>query len=129
MSSALSVAELAAYQRLAPNIVGADVYQHVPDEAALPIVIIGDMDGRSVGAKDDGGDRFVSLTVQSITQGEERKPCLDLIEQIEALFDGFATTLDGWELTFAFESGDAIRDDESNIYLGQSVLTILVSRA
>lgn len=129
MSSALSVAELAAYQRLAPNIVGADVYQHVPDEAALPIVIIGDMDGRSVGAKDDDGDRFVSLTIQTITQGEERKPCADLLEQVETLLTDFKVTVDGWELTFLFESEDAIRDEESNIYLGQVSLTVFASRA
>lgn len=129
MSSALSAVELAAYQRLAPTIIGAAVYQHVPDEAVLPIVIIGDMDGRSVGAKDDGADRFVSLTIQSITQGEERKPCLDLLDQIETLLDGLKITLDGWELSFAFESGEALRDDESNVYLGQTVLTILATRA
>src|SRR3546814_17548679 len=84
MPSAMDALELAAYGLLTSGggITGAVVYQHVPEDEQQNVVIIGDMDSEPLGGKDDDDCR-ISLTITAVTFGEERKPVLDLLDQVK----------------------------------------------
>src|SRR3546814_12032685 len=97
MPSAMDALELAAYGLLTSGggITGAVVYQHVPEDEQQNVVIIGDMDSEPLGGKDDDDCR-ISLTITAVTFGEERKPVLDLLDQVKTRLAKQQVTQSGW---------------------------------
>lgn len=128
MSNAKAVVEQVIYDALAGGVEGAAVYQDVPDDAPLPLVIIGDMKSYPLGAKDDP-DRRVSVIVVSMVAAEERAPLLALQKQIEALLDGKTFSLDGWIVQVSFEDDDAILGQDGATYVGTTAVSAIALTA
>lgn len=140
MTSATDAIELATYKFLTEGrapfgaVTGAQVHQHVPENTAPPVVIIGDMDADPLDAKDDP-DRIVTLSIVTVTEAEERKSCLQLMDQAEKILgggkhegaeiDGAQIDIDGWRLAFSFLDGDAVLTPDGDGYVGTSRFTIM----
>ncbi|MDF0489207.1 DUF3168 domain-containing protein [Sphingomonas sp. H39-1-10] len=127
MTSATAATEILAYEQLSAGIASAAVYQDVPDDAPLPLVIIGDLESVPFAGSDDP-DRRITLTLVVLTEGDERAPCTDLQEQIEAILPGRSFTVGEWNLHVSLESSDAALSDDGSGYVGTTILTILAFR-
>ena len=125
MSSAKAVVEAWAYSVLAEAISGATVYQDVPNDAPLPLVVIGDLSSRRLPGKDRSDDRIVTLNVLTLVEAEERAPVLALQEQIDTAIDGANVELDGWTLAGEFAEDEAVLQEDGASYVGVSTFTIL----
>lgn len=119
MSSAKAVVEQTAFEALDATISNATVYQDVPQDAPLPVVILGDMKSFPLGAKDDP-DRRVSLIIVTMVEAEERAPLLDLQRQVEAALDGKTFSSGEWNVRFTFEDDDAVLGGDGATYVGTS---------
>lgn len=124
MSSAKAAVEAAVFAALNGVITDAKVFQDVPDNEPLPLVIIGDMKSEAAWGKDDP-DRRISLTIVTMVDAEERAPLLALQEQIEDALDDQRFTQDGWTLSINFEDDDAQLGSEGALYVGESNFTVL----
>src|SRR3546814_619168 len=126
MPSAMDALELAAYGLLTSGggITGAVVYQHVPEDEQQNVVIIGDMDSEPLGGKDDDDCR-ISLTITAVTFGEERKPVLDLLDQVKTRLAKQQVTQSGWLLAIDFESDDAVLLPTGDGYVGTSCYSVI----
>lgn len=124
MTSASAAVEAQAYEVLAPGIADAEVYQDVPDDAPLPVVVIGDILAVPFAGADDP-DRRVTLTILTLTEGDERAPCIALQDQIETLLGGVSFEVPGWDLHFLPASSAAELADDGSGYVGTTILTIL----
>lgn len=124
MSNAKAAVEIAAYHALDDVILGATVYQDVPQDAPLDVVIIGDMKSTPLGAKEDP-DRSVSLIIVSMVEAEERAPLLALQKQIEDALDGKKIQQGGFTLSFMFDDDDAQLGGDGATYVGTSAFTVL----
>lgn len=111
--------EKAVFDRLTAQIVGAGVYQHSPQDAAPPFVMLSDVTSESGGGKSGGLDRLI-VTIQC----EEKKPGR---KALNALMAQARTALDQWKPaatlgvlcgTFAFQGDDSFRIDEDDHYFG-----------
>lgn len=127
MTSAKAATELLAFQQLDAGIVGAAVFQDVPDQEPPPLIIIGDIESSPFASSNDP-DRRVTLTLIVITEGDERAPCVDLQDQIEAILPGKSFLVEGWNLHVALESSDAALSEDGSGYVGTTILTILAFR-
>ncbi|AOH85727.1 hypothetical protein AWL63_19045 [Sphingomonas panacis] len=127
MTSATAACEIMAYEQLDAGIAGASVFQDVPDDAPLPLIIIGDMESTPFASTDDP-DRRITLTLVVVTEGDERAPCCDLQDQIETILAGQSFLVDGWNLHVSLESSDAALSDDGSGYVGTTILTILAFR-
>jgi hypothetical protein len=125
MSSAKSVVELACFEALAAAITGATVYQDAPQDAPLPLVILGDMKSFRIDTKGASPDRRVQITIVSLVEAEERAPLLAIMEQIETALDGETLLPDGWTLGFQFEEDDAVLADDGSTYTGISTFSVV----
>jgi hypothetical protein len=123
MSEAKAAVEAAIFNALDAGVSGATVYQDVPEDAPLPVVIIGDMKSTPIGPKDDP-DRRVSVIIVTMVAAEERAPLLALQEQVEQLLDGLTFTPPGWTLRATFEDDDAQLAEDGVSYIGTSVFTV-----
>lgn len=131
MSDAKAQVEARAFAELDSAIQGAAVYQDVPQDAPLPVVIVGDMKSFPIGAK-GSQDRRVSLIIVSMIAAEERAPLLALQKQIETALageDGKTFAGGGWELTFTFDDDDAVLADDGATYLGTSAFTVFAFKS
>lgn len=124
MSDAKSAVEKIAFDALDEGIVGATVYQDVPEDAPLPVIIIGDMKSYPLDAKDDP-DRRVSIVIAAMVSAEERSPLLALQRQIEALLDGKTFAIEGWTIQFTFQDDDAVLGGDGATYVGTSAFSAL----
>lgn len=102
MAGAEDTTELLVFETLGAGVTGADVYQHAPTNAPLPLVIVGDLESVPIGGKNDP-DRRVSLTIIVLTEGEERSPCTLLCDQVVTLLDGVTLTGGGFEVSLTLE--------------------------
>ncbi len=125
MSSAKSIVELACFDALREAVVGATVYQDAPQDAPLPVVILGDMKSFRLDTKAASDDRRVQITIVSLVEAEERAPLLAIMEQIETALDGQTLLPDGWTLGFQFEEDDAVLADDGSTYTGVSTFTVV----
>lgn len=128
MSDAKSAVEQTAFEALDAAIEGATVYQDVPQDAPLDVVIIGDMKSYPIGAKNDP-DRRVDLIIVSMVEAEERAPLLALQRQIEAILDGKTFAIEGWSVSFTFADDDAVLGGDGATYVGTSAFTAFAFRA
>lgn len=124
MTSAATAVENMAFEVLDSGIAGGIVYQDVPDDAPLPLVIIGELLAVPFAGPDDP-DRRITLTIGVLTDGDERRPCTALQEQVEALLAGKTFVADGWNLHFLPASSAAELADDGSGYVGTTILTIL----
>lgn len=125
MSSAANAIEIATYALLTESgPIGAAVYQHVPEDTPPPVVIIGDIETRPLGTKDEK-DRIASLTILTVTEAEERAPALAIMQKIEDRLDGATRTIGGWNLSFSFDGDDTTLTPDGGGYVGTSRFTIM----
>lgn len=135
MTSAASAIEAVAFKRLEGQVAPATVYQHVPQDAALPVVIVADIDLDKI-AKGDDPDRLGTLLINTTVSGEARKPLLDIQEKVETRLDGFTGTHDGWSVSFSFQASNgfltALGADEEDpgvpAYVGNSRFEVLATK-
>lgn len=127
MVSAIDAAELYLFQTLSAVITGARVYQDVPAGATGDLVIIGDVESFPFAATTDP-DRRISVTIITLTEGDERAPCTALQAQIETALAGVSVLRDLWNLHSSIESSSAVLDEQGEGYLGTTILQILAFR-
>jgi hypothetical protein len=129
VTNAISATESAVYAALTAGgtgITGASVYQHVPEDTAPPVVIIGDIDNVTPIGKPGDPDRRVPLTIVVITEGEERVPCSDLLGQVETILDGAElTTVDGWTIAPTLQRSTAALSEDGAGYIGLALFEVL----
>lgn len=123
MISAKSAVEAAVFEALSAAIKDAPVYQDVPDNAPLPLVVVGDLKSSRLPGKAVSRDRTVTVTIVSLVEAEERAPVLRLQDQIDAVLDGATFTPAGWTLAGAFEEDEAVLQDDGQTYAGVSTFT------
>jgi hypothetical protein len=128
MSDAKAIVETVIFEELDAGIEGATVYQDVPENAPLDVVILGDMKSSPLGAKDDL-DRRISIIIVSMVGAEERAPLLALQRQIEGLLDGKTFERNGWTLSVTFEDDDAVLGGDGATYIGTSAFEVLALSA
>mgnify|MGYP005985488007 CR=1 FL=1 len=124
MISATAAVEANSYDVLHGGINGAPVFQDVPDDQPLPVVIIGDILSVPFGRADDP-DRRITLTIVVLTEGDERRPCSEIQDQIEALLGGITFKRPGWDLHYSVASSAAELAGDGSGYIGTTILTIL----
>lgn len=125
MPNAKEAVELAVYEALAAAITGATVYQDAPQDAALPLVIVGDMASQRMAGKPASRDRVVTVSVVTLVEAEERSPLLVLQGQIEDALDQQTFEPEGWSIAGSFESDDAVLQDDGETYAGVSTFTFV----
>lgn len=124
MTSATAAVETISYEVLHGGVTGAPVFQDVPDDQPLPVVIIGDILSAPFGRSDDP-DRRITLTIIVLTEGDERRPCSDIQDEIEALLAGSSFKRSGWNLHYSVASSAAELAGDGSGYVGTTILTIL----
>ena len=128
MSEAIDAVERAAYLLLtADPAPDAPVYQDVPDNAAPPLFIIGDVDWEPLGAKDDP-DCTGRLEIVTVHDGDARKPLLAM--QGEAFTRLADATIDvsDWRISFSFRDGSATLTPDATGYVGMQNFTFLATK-
>jgi len=125
MSDAKSVVEAAVYAALAAAVSTATVYQDAPDNAPLPIVVIGDMRSARLAGKAASPDRSVTVSIVTLIEAQERAPLLALMNEIEGALDGVTFETSGWTLSGSFEDDEAVLADDGSTYSGLSSFTFL----
>lgn len=124
MINASAAAEGQTFTVLHGGITGAAVFQDVPDDQPLPVVIIGDLLSVPFAGADDP-DRRITLTIIVLVEGDERGPCTDLQDQIEALLAGVSIETAEWNLHYSVASSAAELADDGSGYVGTTILSIL----
>ncbi len=125
MSSAKAAVEAAVYDALSAAITDAAVYQDAPDDAPLPIVVIGDMRSTRLPGKSVSPDRSVTVSIVTLIEAQERAPLLALMDQIETALDGATFVPDNWTLSGAFDDDEAVLAEDGSTYSGLSTFTFL----
>lgn len=125
MSNAKAVVEAAVYDTLSRAVTNAVVYQDAPDNAPLPIVVIGDMKSSRLPGKATSPDRTVTVSIVTLIEAQERAPLLAIMDEIETALDGESFTPDGWTLAAAFDDDEAMLADDGSTYSGISSFTFL----
>lgn len=133
MTSAVSAVEAVAFTALSEGVTLSPVFQHVPPDTPAPVTIIGDLDAEPFGTKGADPDRIISLAITCVVEGEQRKPLLDLQEEVETTLDGLTTTYGGWTLQFTFLASDGVliadpaseESDGGETYVGNSRFRVL----
>jgi hypothetical protein len=126
MTSAASAAEAAVYAALTATVTLASVYQHAPEAAALPVVVIGDLDTEPFDTKDEE-DGLLTLSLATITQGEERKPALAIMEQVKAALKGRVLSSGGWSIRPFRITENCILLPDGVTYVGTTSVSLFVT--
>lgn len=92
--------QIAMYTRLSGDAtlvttLGATVYDHVPDSAPFPYVVLGDI---TEGPNDTMGKtgRDMTITVHSWSQTKSWEQVKAIQNRVDALLDRWAPTVTGW---------------------------------
>lgn len=111
--------EKAIFDRLTAQISGASVYQHSPQDAAPPFVMLADVNIEGTGGKSGGLDRVI-ITIQCEEKKPGRKPLNALLAQARTALDQWtpAATLGVICGPFVFQGDDSFRLDEADHYFG-----------
>lgn len=125
MPNAKEAVELAVFEALDAAITGATVYQDAPQDAAMPLVIVGDMTSQRMPGKPPSRDRIVTISIVTLVEAEERAPLLVLQGQIEDALDQQSFEPDGWSIVGSFEGDDAVLQDDGETYAGVSTFTFV----
>lgn len=125
MSGALTIVELVAFEILTEAVTLAAVFQDVPDDYQDEVVIIGDLSAETFTDDPADPDRRISLTINTVTIGDERAPCSAIQEQVEAGLGTARQTRDGWELIFRSLGSDATLAGDGSGYVGTTTFEII----
>lgn len=125
MNSAQSTVEAVAYAALAEGVTLAPVYQHVPQDTARPLVIIGDIELDAFGGKGDDDDERGTLEVVSLFEGEERKPLLAMQAEAKEALHELRVTRDGWTIAITYAGATATLSEDSAEYVGLSRFNVI----
>ena len=120
MSDPIAAVEAEAFTALDGSVVGATVYQDAPEDAPLPLIVVGDINWRGFGLKDDP-DRQGTVSIFSQVNAEERAPLLALQDQIETTLDGHSSERDGWSIAFTYQTANAELGEDGATYVGVSL--------
>lgn len=115
MTDALNAAEAAIYDALS-DIPG--IFQHPPQDQPLPITIIGDMDNAVPIAGPSDPDRRILLTIVCLTEGEERKPCLERMAMVTSRLREQSFAAEGFTVTAQLISKSAAIEENGAGYNG-----------
>lgn len=121
---ATAAIEAETYKALDAGVTGAAVFQDVPDDQPLPVVIIGDLLSVPFAGADDP-DRRITLTIAVLVEGDERGPCTDIQDEIEALLAGVTIATEEWNLHYSVASSAAELAEDGSGYVGTTILSIL----
>lgn len=124
--------EAAAFAALDAGVTLAPVHQHVPQDTAPPVVIVGDIDDDPTGfaSKDDeDGDREISLTIVTVIQGEARKPLTAIQREVRLSLSGLDVVQDGWRLVFRYLGREGQLLEDGTTYVGNSRFSVTALRA
>lgn len=122
MSDPIDITESVAFAQLAAAIVGAAVFQDVPFNTPPPVVIVGDIAGSHLGGKGDV-DMRGSLSIEAITEGQERKPNSDLCAQVRAILGDRDFAQDGFTISFDAGSSTVVLAGDGQTYVGTTAFT------
>lgn len=122
--NASTAVERETFTALDAGVTGAPVFQDVPDDQPLPVVIIGDLLSVPFG-RDDDPDRRITLTIVVLVEGDERSPCTDLQSEIEAVLVAKTIETPDWNLHYSIASSAAELAEDGSGYVGTTILTIL----
>lgn len=125
MKSALSAVEAMAFELLVAGVSLAPVFQDVPDNFQDDVVIVGDLGAEPFTNDPNDPDRRVSLTINTVTIGDERAPCSDIQEQVEATLGAARALRDGWELIFRSLGSEAALAGDGSGYVGTTTFDII----
>lgn len=125
MSGAGSAVEAAAFDRLDQDVSLATVFQDVPEDEPPPVVILGDISAEPFTSDPSDPDRRVTLTITTVTAGEERLPCSDIQDEVEASLSGLRVDRDGWSLAFRSLGSDAQLIGDASGYVGTTTFEII----
>lgn len=125
MSSALIVIEEMAFELLTDSVSLAAVFQDVPDDYRDEVVIIGDLSAEQFTDDPADPDRRVTLTVNTVTIGDERAPCSEIQDEVEAGLATARAKRDGWELIFRSLGSDATLAGDGSGYVGTTTFEII----
>jgi len=128
MTSATDLAELVTFERLRDQVTLADVFQDVPDDTAPPVVIVGDMEWDPFTDDPDEVDKRITLRIVTVTAGDERAPCLAIVDEVEAALRGYDVTRDGWRLRYLAPDSDAALIGDDSGYHGTTSIEIVALR-
>lgn len=128
MADPKDLAEAEAYAVLAAGISGADIYQDVPENHPLPLVVLGDSTSTTIGGKGDP-DEKVTVNIVTIVSAEEKAPLTALQGQIKALLREHKATASGFTLHFSFESDDARLHENGVHYVGTTTFSVFALAA
>lgn len=128
MSGATSAAEGAAFDLLTAGVTLAPIYQDVPEDLPPPVVILGEISAQPFTDDPDDPDRRLTLTITTVTAGEERQPCTDIQDQVEAALHGARVERDGWALAFRSLGSDAALIGDSTGYVGTTTAEAIAFR-
>lgn len=105
----------------------AGVYEDVPANEPLPVIILGDIEAQPF-ARSDDPDRRVTLTLITLTEGDERAPCVALQAKAEGLLVGQSFDHEGWGLHISLGSSDAVLTEDGTGYVGTTILNVIAFR-
>lgn len=125
MTSPLTVIGQLAFDLLSAADIDAAVFQDVPDNYQNDVIIIGDLSAEPFTDDPSDPDRRVTLTVNTVTIGDERIPCTDIQDVIETTLGTARRTLDGWELIFRSLGSDATLAGDASGYVGTTTFEII----
>lgn len=77
------------------STLGAQVYDHVPDSAAFPYVVIGDITEAPNDTMGKTG-RDMTVTVHSWSQAKGFKQVMQIQDRVDDLLDRWSPTVSGW---------------------------------
>ncbi|MBY0583268.1 MAG: DUF3168 domain-containing protein [Sphingomonas sp.] len=120
MANAIQAVETAVFAALSAAITAAPVYQHPPENAPWPLVIVGDIDGATpIGFDDDDDDdRIVPLQIAVVTEGRERAPCIALVGQVVSALRNNILIEAGFTIRALLESETVNNTDDGKGYVG-----------
>ena len=125
MTGALGAIEGVAWELLSAAVTLAPVFQDVPEDTLPPVVILGDMSAQPFTDDPADPDRRVTLTISTITPGEERQPCTDIQDQVEMALGSARVERDGWNLAFRSLGSDATLTGDGDGYVGTTTFEII----
>lgn len=125
MTGASGAIEGVAFELLDAAVTLATVFQDVPEDTPPPVVILGDMSAVPFTDDPSDPDRRVTLTITTVTAGEERLPCTDIQDEVEGALGSARAKRDGWDLIFRSLGSDAALTGDAAGYVGTTTFEII----
>lgn len=123
MSGPINAAEKAVYDALSAGAPQWTIYQHVPQDTAPPMHIIGDLVASGALSKDED-DARLNMDILTVFQGEERKPVTDEQERIKTALHEVTLSEGDFEIKCYRTGARAELLEDGETYLGTSTFTV-----